>query len=245
MKRSLVLVALSTLFLAGSAHAQSFDATPPPKKDPNSRFAVELRFGPYRPQVDRAFNNAAPYNQVFGDSTRFMLGGEFDWQPIHIPHFGSVGVGGLFGYTKATANARFSDGSGASAEDTSFSLWMLSALAVIRVDVLARETWIPLVPYGKVGPAMGLWSTSNGSGTSEVNGVKGEGRTYGMMYAVGGMFLLDILDRQSAKTFAAEQGVKHTYLFGELTLAEVTGLGQSGAMQVGDRTWTVGIAAQF
>ncbi len=245
MRRALWLAALGALFVAGNARAQSFDAAPPPNRDPNSRFAIELRFGPYRPQVDRAFNNAAPYHQVFGDSWRFMLGGEFDWQPVHIPHFGSVGVGGLIGYTKASANARFSDGSGASAEDTSFSLWMFSALAVLRVDVLARETWIPLVPYVKAGPAMGLWSASNGSGTSEVDGVKGKGRTTGMIYAAGMMFLLDVIDRQAAKTFAAEQGVKHTYAFGEFTLAEVTGLGQSGAMQVGDRTWTVGIATEF
>lgn len=249
MKRAVLTASLAALFVAlfpvSEASAQRFDSAPPPNKNPDSHFAVELRVGPYRPQVDRGFTNAAPYNAVFGDSTRIMIGGEVDWQPIHIKHFGSVGIGGLFGYTKASANARFSDGSGPSAEDTSFSLWMFSALAVIRVDVLARETWIPIVPYGKVGPAIGLWTASNGSGTSEVNGRKGEGRTYGLMYAVGGMFLLDAIDRQAAKTFAAEQGVKHTYAFGEFTMAEVTGLGQAGAMQVGDRTWTVGIAAEF
>jgi hypothetical protein len=246
MKRaSLGSLFIALLIIPSTASAQGFDAPPTRKTNPNATFAVELRVGPYRPQVDRAFNNAAPYNQVFGDSTRVMLGGEFDWQAIHIPHFGSVGLGGMFGYTKASATALYSDGSGKSAEDTTFSLWMLTALAVIRVDVLARETWIPIVPYGKVGPAMGLWSTSNGSGTSEINGRKGEGRTYGMMYAVGGMFLLDVIDRQAAKTFSAEQGVKHTYAFGEFTMLEVTGLGQTGAMQVGDRTWTVGLAAEF
>lgn len=243
MKRLLFTVA--GLLVAAPAAAQNFDAAPPPKKNPNAHVALELRVGPYRPQVDRAFNNAAPYQQVFGDSTRIMLGAEVDWQPIHIPHFCSVGIGGMFGYTKASANARFSDGSGASAEDTSFSLWLLAALAVVRIDAIARETWLPIVPYGKVGPAMGLWTASNGTGTSEVGGVKGEGRTFGMMYAVGGMFLLDVIDRQAAKTFAAEQGVKHTYAFGEFTMAEVTGLGSKNAMQVGDRTWTVGLATEF
>jgi hypothetical protein len=236
------LAAFAVLLVSAPASAQE---SRPINHNPDSHVAVELRFGPYRPQVDRAFSNAAPYQQVFGDSTRFMLGGEVDWQPIHIPHFGSVGIGGLVGYTKATANAVFSDGSGESAEDTAFSLWMLSALAVIRIDALARQTWIPLVPYGKVGPAMGLWTASNGTGTSEVAGVKGEGRTFGMIYAIGGMFMLDVLDRQAAKTFSAEQGVHHTYLFGELTLAEVTGLGTANAMQVGDRTWTAGLAVEF
>jgi hypothetical protein len=247
MKRVAISLAVATVLGTVSAQAQdsNWSDAPPPKKISDPFMSVELRFGPYRPQVDRAFSNAAPYSKVFGNSTRFMLSGEVDWQAVHIPSFGSVGVGGLIGYTSASANAGFSDGSGPSAEDTGFSLWLLSALAVVRVDVLARHTWIPLVPYGKVGPAVGLWSASNGSGTSEVNGVKGRGRTGGMLYAVGMMFLLDAIDRQSAKTFAAERGVKHTYFFGELTLAEVNGLGQSNAMQVGDRTWTLGLSMEL
>ena len=243
--RALLIASLGSLFVASNASAQTFDSSTPPPRNPNSHWAVELRFGPYRPQVDRAFSNAAPYNQVFGDTTRYMIGGEVDYRPIHIPHVGSVGIGGMFGYTKATANANYSDGTGKSAEDTAFSVWVLSALAVVRIDAIARETWFPIVPYGKVGPAMGLWTASNGTGTSEVNGTKGAGRTYGMVYALGGMFMLDVIDRQAAKTFSAEQGVNHTYFFGEFTMAEVSGLGQTGAMQVGDRTWTLGLAAEF
>ncbi|MBI2393087.1 MAG: hypothetical protein HYV09_26115 [Deltaproteobacteria bacterium] len=240
MKIALAPLAFAPLLVATVAHAQ----TPPPK-DPF--LAVEIRFGPYRPSVDDAFSGASekPYDKVFGDATRFMIGAEVDWQLVHIPHFGSLGIGGLVGYTKATAKANFTDGSGVSGEDTAFSLWMLGALAVLRVDVLARETWIPLVPYVKAGPALGLWSSTNGLGASRVGGRLGEGRTGGMFYAVGGMFLLDILDRQAAKTFSAEQGVHHTYLFGELTMAEIRGLGQTGAMQVGDRTWTLGIAVEM
>lgn len=239
------------LLAAPGAHAQLAEGTfaPKPRAEPN--MIVELRFGPYRPDVDGAFSGGVkPYEKVFGGSTRYMLGGEFDWQPLHIPHFGSVGIGGLFGYTSATANAQFSDGSGASAEDTKFTLWNLAALGVLRIDVLARETWIPLVPYAKIGPAFGFWTAENGLGVSEAKAadgstVLGRGRTNGMLYAFGGMLMLDFLDRQSAKTFDAELGVRHTYFLAEYTLTDLSGLGQSGAMHVGDKTWTLGLAMQF
>lgn len=238
---TLPLLALPLLPTTASAQ----DYAPSRRARERSKFEAEIRFGAYRPDVDSAFSNAKPYDTVFGDSTRFMLGAEFDWHPLYIPHFGSLGVGGMFGYTKATANARFSDGSGESAEDTAFSMWLFSALAVLRVDVLAKETAIPLVPYAKIGPGVGLWSTENGLGTSEVDGVLGRGRTFGMIYALGGMLMLDFLDRQAAKTFAAEQGVYHTYFFGEFTWADLHGMGQSNAMHVGDKTWTAGIAMEF
>lgn len=231
------------LFLLAVAPAASAQVQPLSKTD--TVVALEIRFGPYRPRVDEGVPAGRPYSQAFGDATRYMVGGEVDWQPLHIPHVGSLGIGGMFGYTKATANAKFSDGSGDSAEETTFSMWLLGALAVARIDVLARETWVPLVPYLKVGPAAGFWSAGNGSGTVTVDGVEGKGRTFGMFYAIGGMFMLDAIDRQAAKTFAAEQGVKHTYFFLEYTMAELRGLGQTTAMHVGDRTWTLGLAMEL
>jgi hypothetical protein len=239
MKRIASLLIPASMLTAGIASAQADKVI---DRDPDSHLAFELRFGPYRPSVDDAPLAGRPYEKAFGDTTRFMLGGEVDWQPIHIKHFASIGVGGMFGYTRATANAKFSDGSGESAEDTTFSLWLLSALAVMRVDVLARETWIPIVPYAKIGPGFGFWTASNGTGTVEVNGVVGKGRTFGMIYTVGGAFLLDAIDRQAAKTFSAEQGVHHTYFFFEYMMAQIK---QSGQMNVGDNTWQLGLAVEM
>ncbi len=240
MKRIALLVASSLGLVTSVAEAQ-VDPTRP--KDPY--LMVEIRFGPYRPNVDEGPVSGRPYDTAFGDATRYMVGAEVDWQALHIKHFGSLGVGGMFGYTRATANAKFADGSGDSAEDTTFSQWNLVALGVLRVNVLARETWIPLVPYAKVGPGVSLWSAGNGSGTVNVDGVEGKGRTFGMVYAFGGMFLLDSIDRQAAKTFAAEQGVKHTYFFFEYMMAELKGLGQTNAMHVGSRTWQLGLAMEL
>ena len=245
MNKRLFTLAFAVTSFAGAAHAQDGDAVFARRPRAEPRFALELRLGPYRPDVDAAFGATKPYQKVFGDSTRYMVGAEFDWAPLRIPHFGSLGVGGLLGYTSASANAQFSDGSGPSAEDTKFTMWMLGALAVLRIDALAHETWIPLVPYAKIGPAVGLWTAENGLGTSEVAGQLGRGKTFGMIYAVGAMLQLDFLDRQAAKTFDAEQGVRHTYFLGEYTWSDVNGLGQSGAMRLGDKTWTLGLAMQF
>jgi hypothetical protein len=240
MKRIALLLASSIPLIASAAHAQS-----DPTRDKDSIMAVEIRFGPYRPNVDEGPVRNSPYSRAFGDDTRYMIGGEVDWQAFHIKHVGSLGLGGMFGYTRATANAQFADGTGPSAEDTTFSMWLFQVLAVARIDVLARETWVPIVPYVKVGPGMALWTAGNGSGTVTSGGVEGKGRTYGMIYTVGGMFLLDSIDRQAAKTFAAEQGVKHTYFFFEYMMAELKGLGQSNAMWVGDRTWQLGLAMEL
>ncbi|GAC1593070.1 MAG: hypothetical protein NVS3B20_18220 [Polyangiales bacterium] len=231
-----------TLFSPPTSAAERYVA------DPNSVVAVEIRFGRYHPDVDSEFGGAHPYADVFdtnkdgtsNPTTRYMFGAEVDWQPLHVPHFGSVGVGGIVGYTRATGVAQFKgQPSRQSDESTSLSLWALSVVGVMRVDVLARETWVPLVPYVKLGLGTGLWSASNGLGDA------GAGRSNGYIYALGGMFLLDALDRQSAKGFETDLGVHHTYLFGEYTVTAFHGLGQVHAMRVGDRTWNLGLAFEM
>jgi hypothetical protein len=261
MRRSSLLVSFATIasLLVGSTAAHA-EATPRiysrEQESPTPSWAIEIRFGPYRPDVDDGVGpvkatmagggtktlDEGPYQHIFGDDRRFMVSGEFDWQALPIKHFGSLGIGGLIGYTSATGTAAFSDGTTGSGEDTSLSVWVFGALAVLRVDFLARDLGIPLVPYGKVGPAVAFWSCSNGRGTcTAADGTIGRGRTGGIVYAVGLQFLLDILDRQAAKTFAVERGVLHSYLFGEYTIMQLHGLGQSNAMYLGDKTWNIGL----
>lgn len=216
-----------------------------PDRDPDSHWAFEARFGAYRPQVDSGLSQPI-YEKYFGDQRRFMIGLEVDYQPIHIPHFASLGFGGMFGYTRASGTAPFKDGTAGSDETTKLSQWNFAALAVLRVDVIARETWVPIVPYGKFGLATSLWSSSNESGTSVASdGSKGAGHSNGLFYAFGGMLMLDFFDRQAAKTFSVEKGVHHTYFFAEYTVWKLDGLGQSAAMNVGDTTWSLGLAFEM
>ena len=79
-------------------------------------FALELRLGPYTPEVDSepALNGKTPYLDTFGDSVRFLPSVEFDWQALRIPHFGSLGPGVSLGYTDASGYAQKKSGAGAS-----------------------------------------------------------------------------------------------------------------------------------
>ncbi len=223
-------------------------------KDPY--LAFELRFGPYHPNVDDAVGTipchtsstttkctpAGPYQSVFGDDKRFMLSIEVDWQFLHVPHFGSLAVGGAVGYTTASGTAQFKDGTDGSVEQTTFKVFPFDALAVLRVDTLDRDFKIPFVPYVKIGPSVAFWSAASDTGVSRSsNGTLGRGHTFGYSYAIGMQFVLDFLDRQAAKTFAIEQGVKHSNIFAEYTVHQLTGLGQTGAMYVGDKTWNLGL----
>jgi hypothetical protein len=246
-----LLVGCSILALAPAASAEEPDARRA-TLDPDSKIAVEIRFGPYRPNVDSEPGlTGAPYQDIFGSSRRYMVSAEVDWEFFHLAHVGSLGLGGWAGYTSASGAAVFVTGTQvgqASAESASLTIRSLAALLVARLDVVARETRIPLVPYGKFGFGTALWTSENGIGTSRYpleTGKLGRGHTNGLIYAGGVMFLLDALDRQTAKTFQNQQGVNHTYLFAEWTVTAFTGLGQSGAMRVGDSTWNLGFAFEM
>jgi hypothetical protein len=242
--RALVLVVPLVLFSSAASASEGIEhEASSANRDPDAHWAFEARFGAYRPRVDETLRQPI-YENYFGSRTRFMIGGEVDYQPIHIRHFASLGFGGIVGYTRATGTAPFKDGSAGSDETTTLSQWNFAAVANLRIDVIARETWIPIVPYAKLGLATSLWKASNESGTSvDTDGSPAAGHTNGIFYALGGMLMLDFFDRQAAKTFSVEQGVTHTYFFAEYTVWSLKGLGQSnGAMHVGDATWTLGLS---
>jgi len=112
--------------------------------------------------------------------------------------------------------------------------------------VLARETAIPLVGYAKFGPGVALWSSSNGRGTSYgVDGLSGKGSSFGLVLGLGGMLLLNPLQPGASRTLSNNAGIKRTYLFGEFTMMNLDGFGKSTSMNVGDRTWNVGLAFEI
>jgi hypothetical protein len=214
-------------------------------------FAFELRFLPYKPDVDSdpALHGATPFQTAFGSSRRVMVAGEFDWQALRIPHLGTLGPGFAIGYTKMNANATFvmpHNGTTVSGEITSLELVPLYAVAVLRADVLWREMRIPIVPYAKVGLGLALWRASNTLGTSSYQGVTGEGESWGTQFAIGVGLNLNIFDEYAAKNFDESVGVNNTYLFGELMRSDLSGLGiQKHPLRVGDSTWVLGLAFEF
>lgn len=215
-------------------------------------FAVELRFGPYFPDIDSdpALGGKKPFANVFGDSNRVLAALEVDWQLLRIPHLGTVGPALAAGITSMSAQAALSapGANGArvlSAEETGISIYPFWAAAVLRADVLSRELRIPLVPYLKAGLSYALWRTYNGSGTSSVGGVTGKGVSYGTLLAAGLAFDLNVLDEYTARNFDSTFGVNHTYLFGEVYDLNLSSFGSANALRVGATTWAMGLTFEF
>jgi hypothetical protein len=210
--------------------------------------ALEVRFGPYRPRVDSEFGgSAAPYANAFGDKTRYMLGFEFDYQALRIPHFGSLGPGIGWGYTSSSAKALIASGNAAgspSGQDTSLSIMPIYLAGVLRLDVLAQETPVPLAFYAKAGLEYGLWWVTSGSQLARAGGEVGSGTSYGYHVALGAMLLLNVFDRASAADMDNSVGINSSYVFFEYFRSELSGFG-SGLMQIGTNSWVTGLAFEF
>jgi hypothetical protein len=207
------------------------------------RFALELRFGPYRPTVDEEFPAQRPYENAFGpDKKPFYFGLEFDWQFLRIPKFGTLGAGAGWGYTRSSGTARFVGTNQPSAEETNLSIMPMYGVGVLRVDFLARETVVPLVAYGKAGLGYGLWWSSNDISA------QGKGHTWGTHFALGAMLLLDALDEHSAVELDNEWGINNTYFYVEWMKANLDGFNHTGdhsILHVGANTWVMGLAVEM
>ncbi len=241
----LVSLTLSAALVAAASTPRAADgAEVANATEPASRVVVEARFSPYRPRIGAAEGGHAPFRETFGGEKRLMLGGELDLRLLHVPRFGSIGIGGLFGWVHGGARVATA-GEKAASGDVAFDLWLVSALAVVRVDVLRRETTVPLVPYAKVGPVTGLLSVSGDRDAVFAAGLaRGHVRSSGMLYAAGVMLLLDVLDRNAARTLAVEHGLRHSYVFAEYTAVSIPGR-PGTATPLGDTTWTLGLALEL
>ena len=202
--------------------------------------ALEFRFGPYKPHVDDDFASPGPYQSVFGNGTRYDFGVEIDWQALRIPMVGTLGPGFGWSYTRMSQPARFVARTGLSAEQTFLAIMPMYLVGVFRADVLARETAIPFVPYGKLGVDYSLWWTGNDLLT------QARGHTWGIHYALGAMLLLDGFDRQAAMQLDNDVGINHSYVFFEWMVANSNGLGTSTpVLNVGTNTWQLGLAFEM
>jgi hypothetical protein len=214
-------------------------------------FALELRLGPYYPDVDDEFDGSRPFHDTFHDNKRLRVGAEFDWQILHTP-VGSLGVGLAVGLMRFVANARFEGSNERSSETTTLNIIPIAASVVARFDGAMNSDWeIPLVPYLKLGLADYLWFAEDASGGAKADGpegpdsVKGVGSTLGFEFAPGIAFLLDFLEPSAARKFDADAGVNHSYVFLELLVARVDGFGANDVMIFSDTTWNAGLMLEF
>ncbi|MCU0692587.1 MAG: MXAN_2562 family outer membrane beta-barrel protein [Polyangiaceae bacterium] len=209
LQRAASLAAVAVLMaVAAPASAQGFDAaqrytwhrSDSKRLESPQNHALEIRVGPYPPKIDEEFGDSkGPYEQVFGNDKRVYM-------------------------AKAMFAEPDEDGNRVpSAEPTSLWIMPMYVVGVARVDVLARELGIPLVPYVKAGVGYALWKTSDGSGTSKVptdnpetkdkvETTEGKGHSYGLHFAPGIMLMLDWFDERSARRLDNFVGVNHSYL---------------------------------
>ncbi len=206
--------------------------------------AVELRFGRYDPEPDSGLS-ATPFQDYFGNDTRYLVGFEADWQLFRIPHFGSIGPGFGWGLTRFRGNARITETGDVA--DTETRIWMMPMhlVAVARVDVLMRDLSIPFVPYGKLGFGYGLWWSSDGNKSAKVDGKSGKGASYGLTYALGLMFLLDILDPEDAASADGLTGINNSYVFGEWYRPQLDGFGANDVLDISSSSWLLGVAIEM
>lgn len=239
-------------FIATAALAQDVDGIGPygysdEAFESPQNAAVEIRFGPYLPNVDDEFEGAgqAPFQRFFGDENRYLFGFEVDWQALRIPHVGTLGPGLGWGLVSMDGTTFRSNGEEAD-QSTSLSIMPMYGVGVLRVDVVAKRTPVPLVPYAKVGLGYALWWTDDGVGLSrDADGVTGEGASYGYQWALGLMLLLDSFDRTSAADLDSTAGVNNSYFFFEFYSSDLNGFGSADQMQVGTNTWMLGLALEI
>ena len=250
MKRSLVLVpalAAAALLAAPDAHAVDFGtkATEHPFRSPQN-FELELRLGPYYPQVDSDpnLNGQRPFEKNFGTKNRVSVGLELDWQMFRIPHLGTIGPGVGVAYVGMSRDVTTVSGR-QSGDTTTLAIYPFTGIAVLRADAFWRDMGIPLVPYGKAGLGLGLWRASNAGGTAVADNVKGKGSSWGTSFALGVSFALDSIDKGASRNMDNSTGINNTYVFLEASWLTLNGIGQSNALHVGSNTWTAGLAFEF
>jgi len=155
-------------------------------------FMLELRLGPYLPNIDGSVpGGATPFQNIFGlncnaspsptigaVSPRVLVGAEIDYLPLRIPYIGAVGPGVGWSFTSFSNNAQLANLTGpaypnsqqCSAETTTLTIMPMHGSFVLRADELMRRTGVPIVPYGKVGAGVAWWRASTDTGTEKICG---------------------------------------------------------------------------
>lgn len=228
----LILTALvgawgSASSLASARAPDTFEEqyTAPSLIDSPMWMALELKLGPYVPGGSDAFK------RTFGDDKGWMLAAELQFTVWEIPHVGQLNLGAGFAWANYDAGAIDSATNQRSDEKTEFTLYPLSALAVLRVDALARNTSIPLTFAGKLGADFVRWKATTGGQTDD------DGLNIGMRWAAQVAFELDWFDRRAARRMDEEWGINHMLVLFEFIDSLTRG--------TGDRTFQVGLGVQF
>lgn len=228
------------------------------------RFAVEIKMGPYLPDVDRKYEGSGfgPYATLFGETDSGGVATEdaknavmpvigFDWQFFYAG--GPLGIGTQVAFFRDKASAILANPTPedttirSSADSVTFTLLPVSALVSYRFELLADRLKVPLVPYVKAGPTYAMYWARDGRRNiaRDDDGDKGLGGVWGYTLNAGLMLRLDFIERGTAKKLDQTTGINHTYVFGEFSFNRLDNLGVGNSISVGDATWFAGLAIEF
>lgn len=215
------LVATSSV---GAQDSRAYESSP-------ERVGLEFRIGTYRPEIGDSFRD------FYGSDKGPLIGGEIDVWAYRIPYVGPIGIGLGFGWARYTgrACARMGDTCVPTDERTRFTLFPLSALLVLRIDVLAREVHVPLVISPKIGLGYTRFRSESGGSTD------GRGGSFGLHWGVQFALELDGFEPRAARALDDQWGINHSYVFFELYGSQAN----SGLNVGSDLAWVAGLGLQL
>jgi hypothetical protein len=237
-------------------------------------WGLELKLGPYFPDVDGEFNlgsgEKGPFETMYGDGPFLMSLVTLDRYLFH--PLGQLGVSVTAGFMTRSANAFEVDADGnvvidedngrperSVGDTTTFRLFPMSLGIVYRYTQLDDVFRIPVVPYGRLGLSYYYWwITKPGGGVAEVptdgcpdlengdcDGDSGRGGSLGWQATAGLAIRAERVDPQAESALRNELGIEHAGLVFEFTYAKVDGFGSSHKLAVGDGTFFGGINFEF
>lgn len=245
------------------------DKKPRPGTGTPQRFLLEVKFGPYLPDIDRNYTGEGfgPYTNVYGVTDEdgratgapkkgFYGALAFEYQIVNLA--GPLGIGFQWSMFRDSAQALLAEppaeGSVRSeADSTRFAVMPLALQVVYRFEFVADRFGVPLVPYAKGGLNYTFWWSKNGNNDitvikDEITGEvldRARGGAWGFQINAGGMLRLDFLERGSARSLDRATGINHTYIFGEWQFSRVNNFGRKNNINLGDSTWLLGLAVEF
>ena len=225
-----LLAASVTFGLVAPANAQVSQWSDDPVFVPSpENFTLELRIGTFQPPI-------SSLNTRFNGDLGPAIGLQFDWQALRIPYVGALGVGAGFTWVEWTGGRA----TGNDEDTVGMSLTTLRAVAVLRVDVLARELDIPLVLTGRFGVDTGYWATS----TQDSDRQSADGWTAGLHWSAQAALELDFLEPRAARRLDDDWGINHTYVFGEVYGSHL-GMFSDRMLPLGQISWAAGLGFTF
>lgn len=197
-------------------------------------FALTFGVGQYRPNPGSEF-----FDAVYGGDNGPLLNLEFDFLIYRIPFIGPIGIGISGGWSRYTGTACVAGtivGSSCqrTTESATFTMFPVGALAVLRIDTLARRTPVPVIFIGKFGFDSIFF-------IEDVGGAKTRGRTHGARWAAAIALELNFVNRRRASALDDDWGINSSFLF-----VEIAGSDANSRAQLGDTFfWNAGLGLTF